>query len=49
MLVDQKCYDLAEAFLKEVKGATGEDKTELSEAIQQTIEDFISAMLESKE
>ena len=45
-LVDPKVHDLAAAFLKHVKGARGEDVQELAEEIQETIEDFISAMLE---
>ena len=40
MKVDTGCYDLAVKFLK---GGTDEDRTELAEAIQETIEDFMSA------
>lgn len=46
-LVDPKCYDLAKAFLAEVKvepPVGPEDEQELAEAIQQTIEDFIEGM-----
>ena len=44
MSVDPRCYVLAVAFLSEVKGATAEDKTELAEQIQQTIEGFIASL-----
>ena len=47
--VDPKVYDLAELFLKDVKPSEGvvtaEDTQELAEGIQETIEDFISALV----
>lgn len=49
MSIDQKCYDLACAFLADVRcnpPVTDEDRTELGEMIQQTIEDFIAALQE---
>ena len=46
--VDPKCYLLAEAFLKDVKGATKMDEQELAEELQRTIEDYISALLEEE-
>ncbi len=39
MTVDQKVYDLAASFLE---GKTDEDKRELAELIQMTIEDYLS-------
>ena len=45
MSVDPACYDLACTFLAEIKGATAEDKTELAEQIQRTVEDFIASLL----
>lgn len=48
MKVDPGCYDLAVKFLKSDKW-TDEDKTELAEAIQEMVEDFISAYGESEE
>ncbi len=39
---DTKCHELAAYFMEEPKGKwTAEDKNELSEAIQSTIEDFM--------
>lgn len=38
---DPKCLDLAAHFLAEVAHATEEDRTELAEAIQETVEDFL--------
>ena len=42
MKVDPGCYDLAVKFLEGEKW-TDEDREELAEAIQETIEDFMSA------
>lgn len=42
---DPRCYDLAVIFLKDVKGVTDMDRSELAEQIQRTIEDFISALV----
>lgn len=39
---DPKCWDLADHFLADVAGATDEDRTELAEEIQGTVEDFVS-------
>ena len=48
--MDIKCYNLAVEFLKDVKAkVTDEDRNELGLEIQQTIEDFISALLEDNE
>lgn len=49
MSLDPAVYDLALRFLREVKGATDEDRQELAEQIQTTIEDFISSLLENGE
>ncbi len=38
MSYDPKCYDLAETFLSDVKGATAEDIDELAQAIQDCCE-----------
>lgn len=46
---DAQCYELAVYFLRDVKGATDMDRTELAEQIQQTVEDFISGLLETEE
>lgn len=48
MPVDPACYALAVHFLKNIRTAkiTDEDRTELAEAIQETIEDYISALFE---
>ena len=41
-LFDQKCYELAEYFMREPPGKwTDEDRTELAELIQRTIEDVM--------
>lgn len=41
-LFDPKCLELAAHFLADVKGATDADRTELAEALQDAVEDFIS-------
>jgi hypothetical protein len=42
MIVDQKCWDLAEHFLSQVKGHVTEmDKQEFAELIQRCCEEFI--------
>ncbi len=41
MSVDPKVYELAARFLRDVEGATDQDKQDLAEQIQATIEDFI--------
>lgn len=38
--VDAKCLDLAEHFLRDVKGAYGAEQQKLAEAIQEVCEDF---------
>ena len=48
-LVDSMIFDLAEHMLKDVDGAKPEDIGELAEAIQETCEDYISAIHEDKE
>jgi hypothetical protein len=37
---DSKCLELAEYFLSDVDGTTGEQKSELAQAIQDVCEDF---------
>ena len=49
MSVDPTVYDLACSFLREVKGATDEDRQELAEQIQQTVEDFLSSLEDREE
>ena len=49
MSVDPRVYDLAKAFLGDVKDAIPEDVQELAEAIQQTIEDFMVGHAEAAE
>lgn len=48
ILVDHKCWELAEHFLEDVKGATGEDKQELAEQFQKTAEALCAAVEESE-
>ena len=43
--VDPSCHEMAAAFLREVKGSTPEDITELAQDIQRTVEDFIASLL----
>lgn len=43
-MVDQKCWDLAEHFLSDVKGHTKEDIQELAELFQRQADDFCSAL-----
>lgn len=49
---DKQCWEIACSFLSDVKGLkqpiTDEDRNELAEAIQQTIEDFISCLYEDQ-
>ena len=50
---DRECYAIASSFLSDVRGIkqpiTDEVRNELAEAIQQTIEDFISALYEAEQ
>lgn len=48
MLVDQKCADLAEHFLSDVKGALPEDKCEMAEAIQRLCESWCATIDQSE-
>jgi hypothetical protein len=42
MSYDQKCYDLAAAFLEDSPGATEQQRDKLAQRIQSTIEDWLS-------
>lgn len=42
--MDQKCLDLAQHFMGDVKGHVPEDAQELAEAIQSLCEDFCGAI-----
>ncbi len=49
MAYDQKCYDLAESFLEDEKPPVTEDeKKDLAQRIQTTIEDFFLELEEGK-
>ena len=45
---DQKCFDIAKAFLSEVAGADEDDADMLASEIQACIEDFIKYNVEAR-
>jgi len=49
-MYDEKCYDLAEAFLSDhIEINTPQNRNNLAAAIQQVIEDFIECATEKKQ